>query len=734
AASFRASSHTTTAMLDPATGFLKSGCVHDPEGMRKTLDTAIENVRPARELGVLAYSLGDENAVRASCLSPHCLKAYREYLLDVYSDITALNKEWGTNYASFDAIELLSEGDLPAADAPEWFKEYFADLDKLHRTDNEGAKADDLEKQVQFGFINDEVRALQSGNFARWYDRQAFQNDSYVHWCKLYQEAFLKIDPQAWTGFEGTDSFTIRKFTTRSRQGGDIDAFVRELDYFGPYEGPANEVVRSIAPPGFPMGNWIGYDPDPEMLLHKYWSQVADNMNTVQWWRFDNLDGYHGYIMPTLDLFPETRELFDDTAIVRDGLGTLLMQCSMHDDGLAMLYSLPSTYIAHFDGNDTYGDYKRDHAEWHRLIHGAGLQFRYVTDRMLRLGEFDPTRYKVLILPLAFALDPKEAEVIRAFVEGGGTVIADVRPALYDGHCKPLEQGALDDLFGIARTGKRDAMEVDRLRVDGELNSAKVRLQWGNWHGKDIYPRMKVDPNVTLTTGKPLGQAYHIHYWTGLESPLCIVNEYGKGRAILLNFSIFNAPAGKFMADLLAAAGIAPAVPVTRTDGRPLRDVEVTRWDNGKAGLLALLGTHEGDALVRLPEPRHVYNLKKHQYLGLLQEFTTSLRPNRASFFALHPEAVAPPELQVSPDAVAPGSLAQAKVRIPGAVGGHPITLRATSPAGDEVPWLNEQVIAGADEVAIPLPIAHNDPAGTWRIRVTDLLGNQSTEVPLAVK
>jgi len=479
AASFRASSHTTTAMLDPETGVLKNGCVHDEATMQQRVQEIAERMAPARQLGVFVYSLGDENAVRASCLSPYCLEAYRRFLEDLYGTIDALNDEWGSDYAAFDAIALLRDGDLPAADAPEWFKNYFADWDLLHRTDNEGAKDEALDRQVEMGAINDEMRALQAGNFARWYDRQAFQNHNYLVWCKRFQEAFREIDPKAWTGFEGTDSFTIRKLTTRSRQGGDLDAFVRELDYFGPYAGPANEVVRSIARPDFPKGNWIGYDPELKVLIHKYWSQITDNMNAVQWWRWDNLDGYNGYLLPSLDPPPAVRELVEDTAIVREGLGTLLMNVEMHDDAVAMLYSLPSTYIAHFDGNDTYGLQKRDHGEWHQLIHGAGLQFRYVTDRMLRLGEFDASPYKVLILPLSFAMSPEEAGVIRDFVQNGGTVIADLRPAIYDGHCKPLEQGLLDDVFGISRKGNREAEKVDRLRVDGEISGQKVRMDWG---------------------------------------------------------------------------------------------------------------------------------------------------------------------------------------------------------------------------------------------------------------
>ena len=177
---------------------------------------------------------------------------------------------------------------------------------------------------------------------------------------------------------------------------------------------------------------------------------------------------------------------------------------------------------------------------------------------MLRLGEFDARSTKVLILPLAFAMGlvPRRRRFATS-CENGGTVIADVRPALYDGHCKPLENGVLDDVFGIQRTGKQDAVEIDRLAVN-DLNGAKLQMKWGNWHGHDIYPAMKVDPTVSLTTGKALGRAYQVHYWAALDTPVCVVNEFGKGRAVLLNFSVFNAPAGPLLSELLASAACNP--------------------------------------------------------------------------------------------------------------------------------------------------------------------------------
>ena len=729
ASSYRKSSHTVTAMLDE-NGIMKGGCTNNPQVMEEWVRSTVERHHRSRQHGTLVYSLGDENAVRGSCLSDDCLHAYQDYLKRIYKTIDALNQEWETSYQSFAAIRLLEEESLPAADAPRWFQEFFAQRFQKNRTDNEG----DGEQQIVHGDINDEMRALQAENYARWYDRQAFQCENYVNWCKHFAKAFRELDPQSLTGFEGTDSFSLRRLTTRSRQGGDLDAFVRELEYFGPYRGPGNEVVRSIAPPMFPMGNWIGYSMDKEVLLKNYWHQITNCLNTVQWWRWDNLNGYHGFLSPTLSPFPGVQEFLDDTEIVRDGLGTMLMHCQMHDDQVAMLYSMPSTHIAHFDGNRTYGHSTRDHDLWYQALHDSGVQFRYVTDRMLRLGEFDASRFKILILPLSFAIGPEEAAVIRNFVRQGGTLLADVRPGIYDGHCKPSDSGILDDVFGIERTGKQDAVKLDRLALAGEINGQAVEMRWGNWFGKEIYPRMKVDPTVTVTTGKALGQAFPIHYWAGLNHPVGIVNEFGQGRAVLLNFPIYHAPAQPLIEGVLASAGINAHIKIHTPQGDRIQGLEITRWQNDQIQLVSLFGNYDGEVVVSLPAERHVYDVKQQQSIGNVKKFTTTAKSNRAQFFALLPEKTDLPELTLQQKTLQRGSTATAQISLPHSSGKHAVRIQLQTPAGKLANWFDEKIIAGRQTQSVVIPIAHNDPPGEWKVLATDLYSGNAVEQKFMVK
>jgi hypothetical protein len=262
------------------------------------------------------------------------------------------------------------------------------------------------------------------------------------------------------------------------------------------------------------------------------------------------------------------------------------------------------------------------------------------------------------------------------------------------------------------------------LRISGEINGQAVAMEWGNLHGKEVYPLMKVDPTVELTSGKNLGKAEHIHFWGDLNSPLCIVNGYGKGRAILLNFAIYDAPAEDFIKQLLAAAGVCADISLSGPDGEGVQDVEITRWRDGDTELLALLGTREGEVNITLPEARFVYDLKAGQALGQRTEFTYALRPNRAAFFALFPKAGSGPEIRVVHPTVAPGTVVNARISVPGANGKHMVRLEATTPSGERADWFDQSVVVANTQEVVSLPFAHNDPTGTWTIRAIDLLTN----------
>ncbi len=456
-------------------GIMKPACWNDETGIQAYVDKTVNASIASRQHGVFAYSLGDEIAVRGSCLSPHCLEAYRRYLREQYGDVAALNASWGTEYGGFDEVQL--------------------------------SKPDD----------NDEAEALKSGNFPRWFDRQAYQSHNFCKLCERFGEGFRRIDPHSISGFEGAGTF---------RRADDLDGFVRSNTFWSPYPGTADEVLRSIAPRDFPRANWMGYTKDADSLLGRYWRMITRGCDSVWWWRWDVLGRFHGWLSPTLDPYPAVQEILQDTQIVRDGLGDLLLRSEMQTDGVGILYSLPSAYAAKVQTSPTFGSYEKSHTAFHTILRDLGLNFRYFTDRQMRLGEVDLSRFKVIILPMTQALSEQEAEMFRAYVRAGGVLVADVRPAIYDGHVKPLATGQLDDVFGVRRTG----VEAARVR-DGAIRVAGTR---GADESLDL-AKMRVDGGVQTTTATAAGAAGDV--------PLFLSNRFGQGQACLLNLAVDGYPA-----------------------------------------------------------------------------------------------------------------------------------------------------------------------------------------------
>ncbi|MGC9317241.1 MAG: beta-galactosidase [Armatimonadota bacterium] len=664
----------TTRIMTPKTedGIMQPFCWNDEEAVRAHVQAKAQDYLPSRQHGVFVWSLGDEVTTKGSCLSEHCAEAYREYLREVYGSLDALNDSWETSFTDWSQVGLSKEGD------------------------------------------NDEANSLAEGNYPRWFDRQAFQSYNFVQFCQAYDEAYTAIDPLAKTGFEGAGRFS---------DGDDLDLIIRENEFWSPYPGVADEVIRSIAPRDFPRANWMGYTKDADSLLQKYWRMVTRGSDAVWWWRWDCIGRFHGWLAPDLRPFPAVEEILRDTQVMREGLGDLLLQSEMLDTGIAMLYSYPSTFACTLEDGNSYGSYTSSHVALHGALRDLGYQFRYVTDRMLRLGEFDAERFRLLLLPRAEAMGEEEAQVIRDYVAGGGVVIADVRPAIYDGHCKPLAEGLLDDLFGIEAQGRAEASNVP-VTIQGDPGLS--------------FEGAKVDPTVRLTTGEAMGQAD--------GTPVMIVNQVGEGTAVLLNFAANSFPnisvtdtpeaAAEVLLELISRSGAhQPPLAMRGADGSRLRNIEAIRWQTGQTEILALFreaGNRE-EATVTLPAARHIYDLRNRRYLGYSDSFETTIIPMRATFLALLPEAAPPAELTVEPESVGRGSLATAKLSVPDAEGLH--GFKITASAGDrELDWLEQVVVTGADPVEIAVPVAHNDPVGEYTITARELFSSDDFRATLEVE
>ncbi len=523
--------YTTRIMDDKdANGHIKPV----PWNQEPEIDTWVESIvnprASSRRHGTFVYSLGDETVTRGSDTSPSDLAAYQRYLQQQYGTIAKLNASWGTQFQGFGEVSLLD---------PEEPRE---------------------------------LAAKQDGNFPRWYDRQAWECANFVKLCERFVKRFRELDPAALTGFEGAGRFD---------RGDDIDGIVGTNGFWSPYPGPVDRVIEGIAPREFPRANWMGYVKDSPPMIWKYWRMILNGCDSVWWWRWDGIGRFNGILRPDLSEFDAFRELWADTRLTREGLGDLLLRCERETDGIAMLYSHPSAYAAQVADGPSYGSYESAHVAWHRQLDNAGLSFRYLTDGQLKRGEFDPNSAKVLVLSRAEAIGEPEAAAIREFVNLGGTVIADLRPGLYDEHLKRRTVGALDDVFGIDSSSAASA----QTSVAAELSFDPLPV--GRPRRMLQADQQTIDPGLQAKAAMVLGSAG--------ESPVLLDHACGKGRAILLNLApepmdgFSGDVLGRFAGQLLAAAGVTPTIELERTPGAGVPpDLRLVRWRNGADTLVAV--------------------------------------------------------------------------------------------------------------------------------------------------
>ncbi|MAE64727.1 MAG: hypothetical protein CMJ18_10715 [Phycisphaeraceae bacterium] len=710
---------------------LANGCWNDEPAVSQRLRKSLGSERDYARHGVLVYSMGDEQAVLGSCLHPSCWKIYQQWLGREYGTIEALNESWGSDYSAFDAIEpKIDETAIP------WYPKRSQRVPwHLTWANNEYSSVAMTSGSSAW---NESWR-----NYPRYIDRRSFQYWNFANYCRRFRDAARVIDPHAVAGVEGQDIYL----------DADIDVIVRHTGWWMPYGGEngdtTNEVIRSIAPRGYLYGHFSGG--------FSFWQSVLRGGNTLGKWRIDNV------FTPGMQLKPGFRRLVDSGRILFDGVGSLLNGnpgSEMLDDGIVMLHSMASVKMAKIGDGPTYGIFRwrddagkvrsaeprppfhevnrRNHRAWHRNLRASTLQFRYTTDGQIRRGEFDPASARIMILSQYEVIGPDEEKLIRKFVHDGGMLIADVRPGFYGARGKPRKGGVLDDLFGVRHRASAEAAQAPA-EIEGTIGRTRLKLEQ-----RDLF----VNPAIEVTDGRALGRAG--------RTPICIVRETGKGRAVLLNFAMWSFPklavhdgpddAVAFFRGLLATGGVAPTLELADGSGRRHRNIEAMRWRTGPGvEVLALHGPAWGTwpepngshdrmpppfegsmdvatpVTVKLPEARYVYEMRSGRGGDRTRSFKTGVRPRVATLVVVSEHELNAPEVRAAEHKAVRGRSLPFQIRIPGARGRQALNVRAKRPAGDEASWFSQSVIAEDGKADVVLPIAFNEQTGAWTLTVMDL-------------
>ena len=465
--------------------FLRGPSLSDPGWLRRIGDRLARTVRAHAPYRPLYYSLADEPGVGDLAaawdfdLSPASLAGMRAWLRAGYGGLDALNRQWGTGFAGWDEVV------PPTTDQT------------MRRTDE---------------------------NFSGWSDFKAWMDEAFARAVRSGTAAVHAADPRALAAIEGAQ--------IPGWGGYDYARLAGAVDAMEIYDAGANvDILRSLNPRLVLLTTVYG---GGAQSTHHLWHAVLRGARgAILWDERDELAGEDG------SPGPWGREIAPVLGELRDGLGSLLINSRRETAPVAVLYSPPSFRVqwmldrrpqgpawAARDAETEYEDATVAAATegFARLLDHLGLEPRFVTPDGLGRGALRARACRVLVLPHAVALSPAEASEIRRFAGGGGTVIADVTPGLFDQHGRRLDRPSLADLFPTGSDGRppvRDAggavlFPPGRSVDPGPLGRLRLLLR-----------RAGVEPGFAVSDrdGRPAGDVEMHRYRNGGVTILALLRE-----------------------------------------------------------------------------------------------------------------------------------------------------------------------------------------------------------------
>ncbi len=703
-------------------------CPNDPGTVTIAGERFAAVVRQHKGFRPLFQNIADEAGIADQtqpfdfCYCPYCMDKFRILLRARYGTLTELNRQWGSDFAEWDAV----------------FPPTCDETMEANRKGGGGARP---------------------FNFAGWADHREFMDDTFAHFFHRMAEVGRAIDPAGTYSQGGTQWPT-------AYGGWDYAKITRTVDAIIPYNlGGSQELVRSLRPQMMNLSPFFG---DDERHVRGLWQTYLHGDAGVIFW---DADEKTGRFVTRPGAKPSRRARLFGPAL-REIRGGVARQCRLwkrEDDAIGLLYSQPSER-AHWM-LETLADhpkmewfdrvyrsrYAHVRMSWQKLVEDRQFQYRYVSYLDLDEKKLDLSAFKMLILPESLALSETQATALRDFVHGGGTLVADGRVGRMTANCRQRMDGALDDLFGVRHAAALRMKPGPRLRPARRAEGPWLDAPAGarNWRALD--GDLRLADGFGAQTAAYAGQA-----------PALIRRRYGSGWAVLLNADVAGyetdryrtrhagAEAWRAVFDALAEmAGLSRAMTVTDAAAGTSAGIETTQWRQGGAQLFSAILNREfrlsgvGEALkdddlahfekdrnlsLSFPEPAHTWDARTGEYLGRTDSVRARLPRLSPLILSRLPYRVRGVTLRL-PARVSAGERVELDMALKtdGAPADHVLRVDVHAPDGQWLHWYSATPETCAGKARHAFRLAFNDTPGTWRVNVRDTVTGLATEKSLRV-
>ncbi|NCO36848.1 MAG: hypothetical protein AUJ92_00470 [Armatimonadetes bacterium CG2_30_59_28] len=683
---------------------VRDPCCTDPAYRKEVHDGLVQTAQKLTRFSTAEFSLGDENLFVSGdydlCMSPTCLADFKQWARKDYgSDLAALNKEYGTNFTSWDDVRPVT-------------------LDEARKT----------------------------GNYAAWVDHRRHMESVWAGLHQFARESIREVVPQARVGYEGSDTHA------GSFHAADYWKIMRAMDlnnlYYRDFQGAA---IRDFADPGTLYGSgWYGgyYGNRNEEFMRWYpWMTLFQGTNSYWVW---NGTGSAGSVMAfDMSLYPFFTANAEEMREIKDGVGRLLMNAENQHDGVAVYWSSSSVHAQTFTPNMPAIDDALNSTV--RLLEDMNLRPRVVSYAQVVAdpASLDPRTVKALFLVETQAISDAEVNALRRYVENGGVLIADLRPGVRNQHGSVRATGALDEVFGVTQSADKPQLGRGTVKWSPAASaSAQPEL-----------PETIADAGLQLAGGTVLATvgaapaivSHSVGKGKGILLNMSWADYSRRERSADSKEEDFafwpvNAPYRQWASALLAESGVTPRVQLTPS----LPRVQVARFRSGDleyVGILQVLprsGEIYSYNKVDLPPPAgvaidfgrvsHLYDVRDGKYLGNTGKVTVPLQSGKARLYALLPYQLSNVTISAPPSSSDRQICLSLTVNPKsGKAGRHVLRLRMLGPDGKERDAYRRTVIAENGKATVDWSLALNDPRGSWTVIAQDVATGVSGKATIKV-
>ena len=440
---------------DPAdTGvFVREPGLSDPAWLNAVQGRLEQVVRDQSRYRPLFYNLADEPGIGDLAaawdadIAPASLAAMRQWLKTRYADLAALNRQWGTDFADWDAV------------VPEL-------------TDAAMRRTDD--------------------NYSAWADFKAWMDIAFARAVRTGTDAVHRADATALAALEGGQ--------VPGWGGYDYSLLAPAVDVMEIYDY-GNSLDLALASNPALIALRTGFATGPRET-HAAWHALLHGVRGVIVW-----DERDDVVLPDGSAGPRGREIAALAASLR-AVAPAIRTAEPSDDPVAVLYSQSSfrtrwmldqrdkgaAWVTR-DAAREYEDnaWRASRRQVLARLAGIAVQPHILSSAMVEAGALRRDGLRLLILPHAIALSEAESQEIRAFAERGGAVLADTEPGVFDRHSRRLPAPSL---AGVARLP--EAMQLSGGPDSPDALAAFAALL----RGAGVSPRAELrGPDGLLATG-----------------------------------------------------------------------------------------------------------------------------------------------------------------------------------------------------------------------------------------